>query len=174
MVVPEWLYPIHPLSAASGPDRRRHLRMDQKTTTPRPSPAGPLSKRHSQLPGTSVPCPQAANPALTMPEAVLPAESGEDPYSPASDATRRRLPSAPASPADPLEQPLAFLGGATIALLTLFLPLASVMTQRPDVPSTSAIPALPALQSDGSEQPGRLSSSRAGASFGGDPRRQPQ
>lgn len=78
----------------------------------------------------------------------MPAESGEESHSPGLTGSQSRaLPAA-----DPLDQPLAFLGGATIALITLLVPLASVMVERGSLQSGDTMPVEPALQSDRSGQ----------------------
>jgi hypothetical protein len=130
--------------------------MDQTFTSSRPSPAGPLPARRSQRPGPSIPCPQAALP-LTAPaaETALPPEPGEDPPRPGSKGTQARA-LATAAPLDPLDQPLAFLGGVTIALITALVPLASVMAERENLGSGNAVPAPTALLLEGSEQQGGL------------------
>jgi len=71
---------------------------------------------------------------------------------------------------DLIGQPMGFLAGFGIALLSLLVPLAAVVTDRRDQPISSSRIGLPTLttRSDGSQQPGRFTSPRPGQSAGGD------
>lgn len=154
----------------------------QGTTANRPSPAGTLLTRRSQFPGTALPCPQVVDLAVTLPTPDLltpelhpsdrPTELGEEPFSPSHNGTRKSSSSIAAT--DPLAQPMAIVSGGLIALLSLLVPLISVLADRDHQPETGTIPAPPALQFDGSEQPVRVTGSRPGAPAGGDSRRQSQ
>ncbi|WP_228007300.1 hypothetical protein, partial [Cyanobium sp. LEGE 06143] len=62
-------------------------------------------------------------------------------------------------------EPLAFLMGAAIALLTAIVPLATVVAGRPSPPGPYLF--------YGSQPPAGIPSARAGEPGGGDPRRQP-
>ena len=74
-------------------------------------------------------------------------DSGEDPYSPGL-------------------QPLSFLLGALIGLLSISVPLATVLSSRTPHPGL--------LNSDGPEPPAGIPSARAGEPDRGDPGRMPQ
>lgn len=73
-------------------------------------------------------------------------DSGEDPYSPGL-------------------QPLSFLLGALIGLLSISVPLATVLSSRTPLPGP--------LNSDGPEPPAGIPSARAGEPDRGDPGRMP-
>ena len=103
-----------------------------------------------------------------------PSDPGEDPYSPRSGVS---LP--PGSPEAgeslDLDQPLGLLGGAAIGLLSLLVPLMSVMTDRMVIgPPPAASPSLSTLKPDGSQSPAALAVPWAGESRGGNPGRQQQ
>ncbi|WP_411867243.1 hypothetical protein [Vulcanococcus limneticus] len=91
------------------------------------------------------------------PQADFDADPGEDPDS--------RLVQSPSATLLDSGAPLI---GALIALATLLLPLASVLSDR-----SGLDPAPPALRRDGSAQPAGLAGTRPGEPGGGDPRRQP-
>jgi len=82
----------------------------------------------------------------------------------------------PVSPPDPSEdlgqglgQGLHWLGGMAIALLTLLVPLTSVVLDREDQPTGSLLPRVSSSgQIHGSHYPSGLSSNRVGESPGGD------
>jgi len=86
------------------------------------------------------------------------------------------------SPPDPSEElgqglggGLGWLGGAAIALLTLFVPLTSVVMDRQDQPSGSLLPKVSnSGQRHGSHNPSGLSSAGIGESLGGDSGRKSQ
>ncbi|SBO42523.1 conserved protein of unknown function [Cyanobium sp. NIES-981] len=86
------------------------------------------------------------SPAETEPPQAAPSDSTEDPHSPGP-------------------QPLDFLIGSLIGLLTAIVPLATVMAGRPTPPG-------PALFY-GSQPTAGIPSTRAGEPGGGDPGRQP-
>ena len=74
-----------------------------------------------------------------------------------------------------LGQGLGWLGGAVIALLTLLVPLTSVVMDRQDQPSGLLLPKLSSSgQMHGSHNPSGLSSAGIGESLGGDSGRKPQ
>jgi hypothetical protein len=88
----------------------------------------------------------------------------------------------PVSPPDPSEdlgqglgQGLHWLGGMAIALLTLLVPLTSVVLDREDQPTGSLLPRVSSSgQMHGSLNPSGLSSAGVGEPFGGDTGRKPQ
>lgn len=87
----------------------------------------------------------------------------------------------PASLSDPSEdlgqglgQGLHWLGGIAIALLTLLVPLTSVVLDREDQPTGSLLPRVSSSgQMHGSHNPSGLSSAGVGESPGGDTGRKP-
>ena len=73
-----------------------------------------------------------------------------------------------------LGQGLGWLGGAAIALLTLLVPLTSVVLDRQDQPSGLLLPRVTdSGQRHGPHNPSGLSSARVGESVGGDSGRKP-
>jgi hypothetical protein len=82
------------------------------------------------------------------------------------------------SPPDPSEElgpGLGWLGGVAIALLTLLVPLTSVVLDREDQPTGSTLPRVTnSLQRHGSHNPSGLSSTGFGESPGGDTGGKPQ
>jgi hypothetical protein len=131
-------------------------------TTTRPSPSGRPPARRSQLPGSGSPHPQpvlAVTPGATelpfaelpspeLPRSEAPAEPGEEPFSPGRDSPSKPL--VATSTFDPLAQPLAFVSGGLVALLTLIVPLTSVLTDRRHLNEGGSIAEPAALPIDGS------------------------
>ena len=75
----------------------------------------------------------------------------------------------PPDPSEELGQGLGWLGGMAIALLTLLVPLTSVVLDREDQPTGSPLPSVTnSLQRHGSHNPSGLSSTGFGESPGGD------
>jgi hypothetical protein len=73
---------------------------------------------------------------------------------------------------DELGEGVGLLAGMGIALLTLIVPLASVVVDRADAPGASLLTLPPtASVRDESPQPARFPEPRAGESLGGDPGR---
>ncbi|WP_411876020.1 hypothetical protein [Vulcanococcus limneticus] len=95
--------------------------------------------------------------------------SGAPQTDPGADASEDPDSCLAQSPSDTLLDSGAPLIGALIALATLLLPLASVLSDRSGLDT-----APPALRRDGSAQPAGLAGTRPGEPGGGDPRRQPQ
>ncbi|MFN5117410.1 MAG: hypothetical protein ACK5FE_16750 [Cyanobacteriota bacterium] len=103
-----------------------------------------------------------------------PGDPGEDPYSPGTGVS---LPpgSSEAGESLGLDQPLGMLGGAAIGLLSLLVPLLSVMTDRMVIgPPPAVSPSLSTLKPDGSQSPAALALPWTGESRGGNPGRQQQ
>lgn len=115
----------------------------------------------------------------------LAADGGEDPFSPGPFPAHSRrgsttaplgaqVPHAADGPdADLLPPPLGPLAGGLIALLTMLVPLGSVVADRAghQGTGTTAFPAAPP-QRDGSPMPARLTLTGAGQPAGGDTGRQ--
>jgi len=88
----------------------------------------------------------------------------------------------PVRPPDPCEElgqglgpGLGWLGGVAIALLTLLVPLTSVVLDREDQPTGLLLPSVSnSGQRHGSHNPSGLSSAGVGESLGGDSGREPQ
>lgn len=162
-----------------GPDPPRHHPMDKPPIQParpttRPSPAGPLPARRSQYPGAGIPPfnaeatvshPIGGPPTPEMTASEPSAEPGEDPFSPGQESSRRRR---SAAPPDPLTQPLAIVGGGLVALLTLLVPLASVLADRRPLNLSGSVVAPTLLPLDEPQQPRHPSGSRAPGSSGPD------
>ena len=75
---------------------------------------------------------------------------------------------------DELGEGVGLLAGMGIALLSLIVPLASVVVDRADAPAASLLTLPPtAIARDESPQPARFASPRTGESLGGDPGRKP-
>jgi hypothetical protein len=121
--------------------------MDHSATTARPSAfhAGSPRPLRSRAPLTAL-TPGEVEADDAAPEPI--GDAGDEP------PPARSL---PAHAADPLSLPLAFLGGALIALLTILVPLATVVADR-----SRGL-------SEGSTPERRESGSPAGAPTGADP-----
>jgi len=131
-------------------------------TTTRPSPAGRPQARRYQFPGSGTPHPQpvlAVTPGATQlptpeltttepPTSEAPLETSEEPFSPARDNPPQPL--VANTTFDPLAQPLAFVTGGLVALLTLIVPLTSVLTDRRHLNEGGSIADPVALPMDGS------------------------
>ncbi len=94
-------------------------------------------------------------------------------------ALTERLPVSPTDPSEELGQGLGqglgWLGGVSIALLTLLVPLTSVVLDREDQPTGLLLPkVLKNGQRHGSHNPSGLSRAGVGESLGGDSGRKPQ
>jgi hypothetical protein len=91
------------------------------------------------------------------------------------EARTDRFPVSPLDPSEDLGQGLGWLGGVSIALLTLLVPLTSVVLDRENQPTGSLLPkVLNSSQRHGSHNPSSLSSTGVGESPGGDTSRKPQ
>jgi hypothetical protein len=89
-----------------------------------------------------------------------------------------RFPVRPQDPSEELGQGLGpglgWLGGVAIALLTLLVPLTSVVLDREDQPTGLRLPRVSNIgQRHGSHNPSGLSSAGVGESLGGDSGRKP-
>lgn len=92
---------------------------------------------------------------------------------------RDRFPESSTPPSEDLGQGLGqglgWLGGVSIALLTLLVPITSVVLDRQDQPSGFLLPRLPSSdQRHGSHNSSGKSSAGVGESLGGNTSRQPQ
>ncbi len=104
--------------------------MDQTRTPPRPPTARTLPPRRSSLQGLSTlhsPAGATGNEFPSPHHGEIPGESPEEPHSPGHPYPQRLSPGTAVHPPDPLAQPLAFVGGSLIALITVLVPLASVV-----------------------------------------------